>query len=75
MRPTLWQPPVAPSAAEQAIIKRIRRAKRFVFLRERRHELFSEAFQAELAALYQDSSLGQPPIPPAQLAVATILQA
>jgi hypothetical protein len=75
MRPTLWQPPVAPSAAEQAIIKRIRRAKLFVFLREQRHELFSEAFQAELATLYQDSPLGQPPIPPAQLALATIVQA
>ena len=75
MRPALWQPPVAPSAAEQAIIKRIRRAKLFVFLREQRHELLSEAFQAELATLYQESPLGQPPIPPAQLALATILQA
>ena len=56
-------------------MKRIRRAKLFVFLREQRHALFSEAFQEELALLYQDSSLGQPPIPPAQLALATILQA
>ena len=54
---------------------RIRRAKLFVFLRERRHELFSEAFQAELTALYADSPLGQPPIAPAQLALALILQA
>lgn len=75
MRPVLWQPSVAPSAAEQAIINRIRRAKLFVFLREQRHALFSEAFQAELATLYQESPLGQPPIPPAQLALATILQA
>ncbi len=75
MRPFSWQPPVEPSAAEQAILKRIRRAKLFVFLRQHRHELFDEAFQAELAMLYQDSSLGQPPIPPAQLALATILQA
>ena len=30
---------------------------------------------AELAMLYQDSPLGQPPIAPAQLALATILQA
>jgi transposase-like protein DUF772 len=75
MRPSSWQPPVEPSAAEQAILKRIRRAKLFVFLRQHRHELFDEAFQAELATLYQDSPLGQPPIPPAQLALATILQA
>src|SRR5207248_5903935 len=75
MRPSFWQPPVDPSADEQAIIKRIRRAKLFVFLRQHRHELFDEAFQAELAKLYQDSPLGQPPIAPAQLALATILQA
>jgi hypothetical protein len=75
MRPSSWQPPVEPSAAEQAILKRIRRAKLFVFLRQHRHELFDEAFQEELAMLYQDSALGQPPIPPAQLALAIILQA
>jgi hypothetical protein len=75
MRPAQWYPPVEPSVAEQAIIKRIRRAKLFVFLREQRHELFSEVFQAELGTLSQESSLGHPPIPPAQLALATILQA
>lgn len=75
MRPTFWQPPVEPSAGEQTIIKRIPRAKLFVFLRQHRHELFDETFQEELAGLYQDSPLGQPPIAPAQLALATILQA
>jgi Transposase DDE domain/Transposase domain (DUF772) len=75
MRPSLWQPPIELSATEQAIIKRIRRAKLFVFLRQHRHELFDEAFQEELAELYQDSARGQPPIPPAQLALATLLQA
>jgi hypothetical protein len=75
MRPASWHPAVPLSPAEQAIIKRIRRAKLFIFLRAWRHELFSEAFQAELATLYQDSSLGHPPIPPAQLALATIVQA
>lgn len=75
MRPSRWHPPVALSATEQAISKRIRRAKLFVFLRQWRHELFSDAVQEELASLYQESRLGQPPIPPAQLALATILQA
>jgi hypothetical protein len=75
MRPALWHPPVPPSAAEQVIIKRIRRAKLFVFLREHRHELFNDAFQEELASLYRDSAVGQPPTPPAQLGLATILQA
>jgi Transposase DDE domain/Transposase domain (DUF772) len=75
MRPPPWQPPVDPSAAEQAILARIRRAKLFVFLRRHRHALFSPAFQDELAATYRASPLGQPPVPPARLALATILQA
>jgi len=75
MQPGRWQPPLELSLSEQAIMKRIKRAKLFVFLREHRHELFTEAFQQELATLYQASTRGQPPIPPAQLALATILQA
>jgi transposase len=71
----VWQPPVEPSPAEQAVIKAVRRAKLFVFLREHRHELFDEEFQAELAEAYADSPKGQPPVPPAKLALATILQA
>ena len=76
MRPHLWQPPVALSQEETAIVRRIHRAKLFVFLREQRHQLFSEAFQEELATtLYADTPKGRPPSPPAQLALATILQA
>ena len=76
MRPRLWQPPVSLSPQEAAIVRRIQRAKLFIFLREQRHELFSVDFQEELArALYADTPKGQPPIPPAQLALATMLQA
>ena len=75
MRPRMWEPPVEPSPAERAVIKAVRRAKLFVFLREHRHELFDGQFQAELAEAYADSPKGQPPVPPAQLALATILQA
>jgi transposase len=66
---------VEPSPAEQAIVGRIRRAKLFSFLRRIRHQLFDSAFQAELAGIYKQSPCGQPPVPPAQLALATILQA
>jgi transposase len=66
---------VEPSAAEQAVMKAVRRARLFVFLRQYRHELFDEEFQAELAAAYVDSPKGQPPVPPARLALATIVQA
>jgi len=75
MRPPLWHPPIALSPAEHAIIKRIRRAKLFVFLRHHRHELFVDAFQHALATLYKESAQGYPPVPPAQLALATILPA
>ena len=75
MRPVVWKPPVEPSPAEQAVIKAVRRAKLFVFLREYRYELFDEVFQSELAQAYVGSPRGQPPVPPAQLALATILQA
>ena len=75
MRPDVWRPPVEPSPAEQAVIKAVRRAKLFVFLRQHRHELFDEQFQAGLAETYVDSPKGQPPVPPARLALATILQA
>jgi hypothetical protein len=75
MRPVVWRPPAEPSPAEQAVIKAVRRARLFVFLREHRHELLDEEFQSELAATYADSPKGQPPVPPARLALATILQA
>ena len=75
MRPGVWQPPVACSRLEREVIKRIKRAKLFVWLRDHRHELLDEGFQLELAAMYQDKPVGQPPVPPAQLALATILQA
>jgi transposase len=71
----VWQPPAEPSPAEQAVIKAVRRSKLFVFMRLHRHELFDEEFQAELAEAYADRPKGQPPVPPAQLALATILQA
>jgi transposase len=71
----VWRPPAEPSAAELAVIKAVRRAKLFVFLRLHRHELFDEQFQAELAQAYVDSPKGQPPVPPARLALATVLQA
>jgi Transposase DDE domain/Transposase domain (DUF772) len=75
MRPPVWEPPVVLSATEETIVKRIKRAKLFVFLRQHRHTLFDPAFQAELVTIYKDAPQGQPPIPPAQLALATILQA
>src|SRR5437764_5281959 len=75
MQPELWQPPVELSAQEEQIVKRIRKAKLFVFLRKQRSKLLDEPFQQELSGLYRASERGQPPIAPAQLALAIILQA
>ncbi|MBD0304046.1 MAG: hypothetical protein ICV85_18320 [Tolypothrix sp. T3-bin4] len=75
MRPVHWHPPTEPNAQEQKIVKRIKRAKLFTFLRQYRHQIFDEQFQDELGKLYADSPKGHPPVPPAQLALTTILQA
>ncbi len=75
MQPTLWKSPVELSKQEEQIVQRIRRAKLFVFLRHHRNTLFDEAFQQELATLYQQNPRGRPPTAPAQLALAVILQA
>ena len=75
MQPQLWHPPVELSEEEQLIASRIRRAKLFIFLRQVRHQLFDQQFQTELGKLYSDSPKGYPPVPPAQLALVTILQA
>jgi transposase len=75
MQPEMWKPPVELSQQEEQIVKKIRKAKLFVFLREHRHELLDEALQQELANLYRPAERGQPPIAPAMLALALILQA
>ncbi len=51
MQPSPWQPPVELSEQEEHIVKKVRKAKLFVFLRKHRHELFDQAFQEELATL------------------------
>lgn len=75
MRPEIWNPPIELSAKEEKVVKRIRKAKLFVFLRQIRHELFDAEFQEELATVFKDSNVGLSPVPPAQLALAVILQA
>ncbi|MHC5939575.1 transposase, partial [Nostoc sp.] len=75
MRPPIWQPLIELSPKESTVVKRIRKAKLFVFLRQIRHELFDSDFQLELAKIFKDSSVGLSPVPPAQLALFIILQA
>ena len=64
------------SPEEEAICRRCTRNGRlYAFLRRHRHELFDEEFQEALTALYADTAMGQPPLPPAMLAMVTVLQA
>ncbi len=73
---TRWVFPVKLSRLETMVCKRLTRTGRlFAFLRNHRHELFDEAFQAELAVMYADLPRGNPPKPPALLAMVTLLQA
>jgi hypothetical protein len=71
----LWHPAIELSSKEQKVVKRIKKAKLFIFLREVRRELFDDEFQIELATLFKDSTTGLCPVAPAPLALAIILQA
>lgn len=72
----LWSPPVEISPAEEKVVARAaNRKKLFVFLRDIRSELFDVAFQEELIEMYRQTGAGKPPVPPALLAMATLLQA
>lgn len=69
-----WDVPEGLTPSEARVADRIRkRSQFFLFLREVRHELFDEAFQGELCAVY--APRGQEPVPPALLAMVTLLQA
>jgi len=70
-----WSPPIELSLIEQFIVKRtLKKRKLFVFLREVRHELFDEEFQEELTQMYRRTGAGKPPVAPALMAMAVILQ-
>jgi hypothetical protein len=70
-----WTPPQQPTLQEQALLRRLTRTRKlFGFLREHRHELFDDAFQQELETMYRDTGAGKEPVPPAQMAMAVLLQ-
>ena len=70
-----WTPPVAPTRQEQFILKRLDRVRKLLgFLRVHRHELFDDAFQDELAAMYRTTGAGKEARPPAMMAMAMLVQ-
>jgi hypothetical protein len=70
-----WRPSTSYTRQELTLLRRLRRNKKlFAFLRDHRHEIFDDAFQAELESMYRDTGAGKEPVTPALLAMATLLQ-
>ncbi|HYO52095.1 MAG TPA: IS5/IS1182 family transposase, partial [Archangium sp.] len=70
-----WQPRQEMGEEEQRMLLRMKRTgKLFAFLRRHRHELFDDAFQEELEAMYRQTGAGKEPVPPGLMAMATIVQ-
>jgi hypothetical protein len=70
-----WRPRQTCTKQEEALLRRLQRTRKlFAFLRACRHELFDDAFQAELESMYRDTGAGKSPVPPALLAMAVLLQ-
>ena len=68
-----WTPSQTLSARETKLLARHKRSRKlFVFLRLYRHELFDDAFQAELESIYRSTGAGKLPCPPALLAMAML---
>jgi hypothetical protein len=70
-----WTPSQIVSRQEAFILKRLKRnGKLYAFLRLHRHQLFDDAFQLELEAMYRDTGAGKEPHPPALMAMIVLLQ-
>jgi hypothetical protein len=70
-----WTPSQIVSRQEAFILKRLKRnGKLYAFLRLHRHQLFDDAFQLELEAMYRDTGAGKEPHPPALMAMVVLLQ-
>jgi len=73
---TRWNPRQTYTKHEEWLMRRLGRTRKlFAFLRAHRHALFDDAFQTELETMYRDTGAGKPAVPPALLAMVTLLQA
>jgi len=71
-----WNPRQTYTQVEEWLMGRLGRTrKRFAFLRAQRHELFDDALQTERESRYRETGAGKPPVPPALLAMVTLLPA
>lgn len=72
---TIWTTETVLSGLEERIVRRCGKRRVFVFLRELRHRIFDEEMQGRLATAYGNVERGKERVPPAQLAMALLLQA
>jgi len=71
----MWKPPETLSFVEKTFVKRMARTgKLFAFLRTHRRAIFDDGLQEELAAMYRATGAGADAVPPALMAMATLLQ-
>ena len=72
---TRWSPSQIISRQEKFILGRLKRnGKLYAFLRLHRDQLFDDAFQLELEAMYRDTGAGKDAHPPALMAMVVLLQ-
>jgi hypothetical protein len=71
----IWTTETELSGLEERIAKRCGKRRVFVFLRELRHRIFDRGMQERLNAAYKETVRGKERVPPAQLAMALLLQA
>ena len=70
-----WSPSEIVSRQEKFILSRLKRnGKLYAFLRQHRHQLFDDAFQLELEAMYRETDAGKEALPPALMAMVLLLQ-
>ena len=71
----MWNPPSVLSKQEQMLMKRLTRVRAlFGFFRTHRSALFDPVLQAQLMEMYRQTGAGDPPHPPALLAMVVLLQ-
>ena len=71
----MWQPPTEISTKEERILKLCKKRKLYSFFRLYRHQLFDEQVQQKLIEAYSENGVGKDPKPPAQMALAMLMQA
>jgi hypothetical protein len=70
-----WKPRKDISRQEAVLLNRLGRVRKLLgFLRRHRDEIFDDALQDQLAAMYRDTGAGKSPVPAALMAMGALVQ-